>query len=282
MKTIPYTYLVKFTHPKTKESKYYYGSKTARGCNPITFWIDYFTSSNIILKLREEFGDSCFDFEIRKVFEGDDAVKRCRLWEMNVLRKLKVSANSKWLNLNENHAPPIMRGEKHPGYGKRPPEERIEKMKTSKRIKFLTDPEHRERFRTAMKNRDMTRVKSEEYRKLKSDQAKQQIAEGRRVMPRADGVHNGMYGRKHTPETIALYKEQRKGKYVGEKNSMFGKMHSDKVKAKLSEFRKGTTWIYHPDQMISKSIQKDDLFMYTSNGWKPGRIIKGVIRPAKI
>jgi|TARA_R110000796_G_scaffold14329_4_gene46776 hypothetical protein len=60
------------------------------------------------------------------------------------------------------------------------------------------------------------------------------------------GEKNGMYGKKHTPESIRLMKENRKGKNVGhtrnvgENNPMFGKkrVHSAETKRKISESRK--------------------------------------------
>lgn len=69
----------------------------------------------------------------------------------------------------------------------------------------------------------------------------------------------------------------------GKPNSGFsGKTHSDKTKDKMSKshagkregaknHRFGTCWIFHPDDKISKSINKDDLPEYLNKGWVKGR-----------
>ncbi|QIG65695.1 GIY-YIG domain-containing protein [Ochrobactrum phage vB_OspM_OC] len=93
---IPFTYLVTFTHPDTLEKFYYYGSKYGKDCHPNDLWTTYFTSSKEILSLIEQFGKDVFTATIRRTFPGDP--KRCVQFETNVLRRLNVIHNPKWLN----------------------------------------------------------------------------------------------------------------------------------------------------------------------------------------
>ena len=87
---IPYTYLL-----KCPDGRSYYGVKYGKGANPDTFWSEYFTSSNVIQELREEYGDDAFTYEIRRTF---DTPKQAQDWEEKVLTRLKVHKNPNWIN----------------------------------------------------------------------------------------------------------------------------------------------------------------------------------------
>ena len=90
---IPYTYLVKCI----PTNQCYYGSRTAKGCDPSELWIRYFTSSKVIQRLIVEYGVESFQYSIRKIFKSKLlAVK----WEMTVLRRLKTAQSDKWINLH--------------------------------------------------------------------------------------------------------------------------------------------------------------------------------------
>jgi hypothetical protein len=90
-KYTPYTYRITFI----PTGQHYYGSKTARGCHPDTFWKDYFTSSKIVDDLIEIHGKDSFSYEIRKTFNSKRPTLR---WEKKVLTKLNVANNNNWLN----------------------------------------------------------------------------------------------------------------------------------------------------------------------------------------
>lgn len=49
------------------------------------------------------------------------------------------------------------------------------------------------------------------------------------------GNKNGMFGKKHTPETIEKMRLAKEGKYEGEKNPFFGKTHTEEIRKLLSE-----------------------------------------------
>ena len=52
------------------------------------------------------------------------------------------------------------------------------------------------------------------------------------------GVNNGMYGRKHSSETIDKMRRNRKGKNVGKDNPIFGRKRSEKVREAVSKANK--------------------------------------------
>ena len=88
--TIPFTYYIAWTNL----DKHYYGVKYAIGCNPSDLWTNYFTSSKLVEQYRQEHGEPDI-IEVRKTFDNSlDAV----MWEKNVLMKLDVVNNDRWLN----------------------------------------------------------------------------------------------------------------------------------------------------------------------------------------
>ena len=88
----PYTYYVSWS----SLDRHYYGARYAQNCNPDDFWISYFTSSKLVKKYREEFGEPDV-IEVRRVFDDARSAKR---WEAKVLKKLNVLKSDRWLNAN--------------------------------------------------------------------------------------------------------------------------------------------------------------------------------------
>ena len=93
--TIPYTYLIKCM----PENKVYYGVRYAAGCEPGDLWNSYFTSSKEVLRLIEKYGKDSFEHEIRKTFSD---INSARIWENKVLKKMKVIADSRFINQTDN------------------------------------------------------------------------------------------------------------------------------------------------------------------------------------
>ncbi len=85
-----YTYLVGWS----ELNKWYYGVRYAKRCSPSDFWVSYFTSSKIVSKYREMYGEPDV-LSIRKTFSSPQAAK---VWEHKVLKRLNCSKDSKWLN----------------------------------------------------------------------------------------------------------------------------------------------------------------------------------------
>jgi len=88
----PYTYLIGWT----QYNLFYYGVRHANNCNPKELWVKYFTSSNIVKDYRKKLGEPDI-IQIRKTFNNEQSALD---WEREVLRRLNVLENKKWLNAN--------------------------------------------------------------------------------------------------------------------------------------------------------------------------------------
>lgn len=92
MQTTPYTYLIGWS----QHSKYYYGVRYAKNCNPSDLWVTYFTSSKLVQDMRLKHGEPDI-IQVRRTFEDRDSAV---FWEQKVLSKLNVINNPLWLNQN--------------------------------------------------------------------------------------------------------------------------------------------------------------------------------------
>lgn len=75
--------------------KHYYGVRYGKGCSPDELWKSYFSSSTLVHKLIEEYGQDSFVFSVRKVFETSE---QAVAWESRFLLKVNAQHNDKWLN----------------------------------------------------------------------------------------------------------------------------------------------------------------------------------------
>lgn len=91
---MPYTYLIGWSHL----DRWYYGVRYTSGCTPGEFWVKYFTSSEVVKRMRVEHGDPDV-IEIRREFAS--AVS-ARHWEERVLRRVKAVRSPRWLNLQNS------------------------------------------------------------------------------------------------------------------------------------------------------------------------------------
>lgn len=102
----PYTYLIGWS----KLDRWYYGVRYAKktmclyeaGCHPDDLWVTYFTSSKQVQKFRNEHGEPDV-VSVRKQFKDSENAKN---WEHKLLKKLNVVVDGKWLNQNDQFAPP--------------------------------------------------------------------------------------------------------------------------------------------------------------------------------
>lgn len=93
-----YTYLIKFI----PTCQVYYGVRTANKVSPKDdLWKRYFTSSKIVKQLIEKYGMESFEFEIRRTFDNPE---KARIWEENVLKRMKVVRDNKWLNRTDRRS----------------------------------------------------------------------------------------------------------------------------------------------------------------------------------
>ena len=87
----PFTYCLTFHLTGQR----YYGVRYAKGCHPDQLWTSYFTSSETIKALIEEYGEDSFIFEVRKTFVTRE--QACS-WETKFLTKINAAKHSGWLN----------------------------------------------------------------------------------------------------------------------------------------------------------------------------------------
>jgi|688.fasta_scaffold407838_2 hypothetical protein len=218
----PYTYLLKCLSDNT----FYYGVKYSKDSDPKKFWLDYETSSKEVKKKISLYGKENFIFEIRKVFQD---VRKARLWENKVLRRMKVSSRIDFMNKTENVSIPPMYGTENP----MTKQEVIEKFKksrsknptrkpnpksaydtVSKKLKGRKRPEdvckkisnslsgykHNDSFKENCRKRQLNVKPSEENKKKKSESIKgrKKYTDGMKIIFRHPGTQ---------PEGFYLFKK---------------------------------------------------------------------------
>jgi hypothetical protein len=72
-----------------------------------------------------------------------------------------------------------------------------------------------------------------------SEETRRKIGEANKGRPKLCGEQHGMYGKKHSEESLVKMRESQKGLRAGERHPMFGKTHTNETKAKVSASRKG-------------------------------------------
>lgn len=81
----------------------YYGVRYAKNCDPSDLFVTYFTSSRHVKKYIQECGNPDI-VEVRKTFTDPDSVKKALLHEHIVLRRLRASERTDYLNKTDNKA----------------------------------------------------------------------------------------------------------------------------------------------------------------------------------
>lgn len=207
-----YTYLIGWS----KQNKWYYGVRYAKGCAPTDLWKTYFSSSKYVKQFRETYGEPDI-IQIRKIFKNEKNAIKC---EDRVIRILKLYENDKFLNKSYSGSiyydeevrkkiSDSRKGKPSP-HLKNKSKEHIEKMRKTKtgkkqsveHIKSVSralkekwskqkhhclgtklDEQHKNNISLGMK-------KSEKYKLAKEKNAFSNF-----------GNNNGMYGKKHSQET---------------------------------------------------------------------------------
>jgi len=97
-------------------------------------------------------------------------------------------------------------------------------------------------------------------------------------------VSNGLKKAYKDPNKFIKHKS---GYFKGEKAAFYGKKHTEETKLKMSQTHKlkltgvgeknsnyGKVWVYNLELKINKSIKKEELDFYLSQGWLKGRKMK--------
>ena len=74
---------------------------------------------------------------------------------------------------------------------------------------------------------------------IPTEETRRKIGLANKTTPKASGESHGMYGKKHTAESLAKMKVSQNAREWGENHPMYGKHHSDETKAKISVNRTG-------------------------------------------
>lgn len=82
---IPFVYVVR----NRTTGLFYYGSRYGKGCHPRDLWTTYFTSSNMVAKLINEYGKEDFDVSVIQEFPGD--IESARRLELLLLQSFKTA-----------------------------------------------------------------------------------------------------------------------------------------------------------------------------------------------
>ena len=181
----PYTYLIGWS----LHNIYYYGVRFAQNCHPDDLWKTYFTSSKYVQEFRLKHGEPDI-IKIRKEFLTSNLA---RLWENNVLRRLNVIKNSKWLNASDNIS---ISAEASKSYG------------------FLGKI-HNEKSKQKMKNARIAWHKTHENGMLGKKHNASTL---------------NLFKTSKSTETKKKMSEAKVNKYFGKENPFFGKTHSIKFK----------------------------------------------------
>lgn len=95
--TTPYTYLIGWSNLDT----YYYGRRTAQGCNPRDLWVTYFTSSPSVHQFVTDNGPPDI-IQVRQIYDLNltlqEKITKCVLWENKFLERVNAASNPKFLN----------------------------------------------------------------------------------------------------------------------------------------------------------------------------------------
>lgn len=100
LETLPYTYLLIFTHPETNSKSFYYGCRFAKHCHPNDLMNGYQTSSGDVKHLMDLYGSRAFKAIVRFIFPND--IDSCREFESKILKGMNVRKKSVWLNNTDN------------------------------------------------------------------------------------------------------------------------------------------------------------------------------------
>ncbi len=193
---IPFTYRVGWS----SINKHYYGVRYAKGCSPSDLWTRYFTSSKMVKKFRQQYGDPDI-IEVRRTFSDSESA---RLWEQKVLHKLGAAQSENWLNEHNSD-------NKFYNKGYLPSKDTIEKRRKSN-----TGKKRSEETKRKIGESNSVKCRTPELRQRISDKLK---------------------GRKLSPETVA--KRELTKDLKGRPKPNLGKAIPDDIRAKISQSLKG-------------------------------------------
>lgn len=263
----PYTYCL----TNKQAGIHYYGSRTAKGCDPHDLWSTYFTSSRIIRELIVTHGKDSFTYRTMRVFNSAD---ECLRHETMFLLRVGAANNPRFYNrhnggMNFSRAgkPGTFRGLHHSPESK-------EKM-AAKRIGISYGKQSPETCKK--KSERMSGERNPMYGKHLTDEQK--------IKTKLYGEKNGMYGRKHNEsarEKMRIRAKNR-GPITEENRHNRSLAHrGKKMPQAYIEKRRNEVWIRNEDTGHQTRVQKEFLEEYASKGYSVGTFKKGANKSKRI
>ena len=237
--------------------KKYYGYRYANKCEPEQdLWVYYFSSSDLVEDLIEQYGKESFQYQVRKMF---DTQEEAHTYEQTFLHRVKAIEKKDWLNQAYSNGPFYFHGPFRP--------ETIEKIRHSK---IGNKNGVGNKSRTGQKNSEITRSRL------------------RDAVKRNGGAHNkGLKTRDDVKEkqSIAatgkiwifdIFSNEERKIRIEEKipngwargRKPFSKEHLQKMKP-----RKGYRWYHNIDSKRESRYHDGDTI---PNDWILGRLKKNV------
>ncbi|NBS94318.1 MAG: hypothetical protein EBS91_11290 [Betaproteobacteria bacterium] len=245
---VPYTYLIGWK----KFSKFYYGVRYAWNSHPSDLMKTYFSSSESVREMISENGIPDL-IEIRKTF---DSVDSARVWEHKVLRRMKVTADEKWLNKTDNKSISPMPGESNPMFGK------VGELHPRFGSTHSDETKQVIGFKSSLKKGNMPDGFSEKMR---------QIVTGRIHKDESKlKIKVKLTGRTLSDSHIENIMKNH-ADFSGENNPFFGKSHSDESRSKMREKRQGKRWIHNLLQNKRMLVKESEINDFLSQGWSKGK-----------
>lgn len=254
LERLPFTYKVTFKNPTTNEIQFYYGSKSCEKCHPSWLWNTYFTSSDVIEQLRNEFPDSCFKAEVRYIFPNNQNF--CVDFEYKVQKRLKVGINTKWINQK------MTKGSVHSTQTKL-------KISNSCKGRIWIKKENIEKY---ILSTDLHLYQDWSRGRLPKTKIQKE-----KLSKKMKGISNNSEKQKQIAKTNFLKNNPARLEHNRKIQSerMRGRILSIDARQKMSESGKGKIWVYKLDK--STKIQPSEKDNYLNDGWKLGR----ALRPSK-
>jgi hypothetical protein len=210
----PYTYYL--YHIPT--GKKYYGVRLSPKAEPEQdLWVHYFSSSDKVHLLLEQYGDTSFKIEIRKVFETPQEAHE---WEQKVLRRTKAVEREDWLNQALSTGP------------------------------FYRQGPHKEKSKTLMSEKAL----GENNPFFGKTHTKEWCTQHSKDV---SGKNHPLYGKKHRSESISKNREsnKRNAEKIDYINGMQGKHHKKESIEKMREAKlKQTASLDYVNPMAGKNV----------------------------
>lgn len=180
---MPYTYLIGWSYL----DRWYYGVRYAPGCASVEFWKTYFTSSEVVKRMRVEHGDPDV-IEIRREFVSPVSA---RCWEERVLRRIKAVRSPRWINLQNS-------GKE---FNSTSAETRAKMCKPKGKKRGPMSEEHKAKIAAWHRNKVVSEATKEKLRQANLGKTIPSDVRAK-ISAKTSGINNPNYGGRHQTEEV--------------------------------------------------------------------------------